>query len=404
MKYGDLGLRAENLLPGTPRMTIAAAVMTPADLRRELRAMFGDDVHSKTLTTVQNAVEAVLAKATLALSVMAAALAAAQGLLLKNAERRLADLLANARFDPWAWGATWVPYVVAARTEILVALDWTDFDADGQATIYATLLTNHGRATPLLWRTVPKPLLADGGRNDEEDALLLRLREVLPAGVAVTLVADRGFADQKLFHLLQTWGWSYVIRVRKNVTVTNAAGESRDAGSWGRPDGRAVRLVGATITTDRFALGNFVAVHAPRMKEAWLLACSADIFSSAMGIQIYGKRFSCEETFRDQQDPRFGLGMDHVRCDAPAKRDRLIMLAAIVQALLTLLGAAGEVSGVDKTLSRKKNKRVFSLFRQGKLYFELLPTMPEPYRTRLIEAFGTLIQQHPAFADPLGYL
>jgi hypothetical protein len=41
--------------------------MTPADLRRGLRAMFGDDVHRKTLTTVQNAVEAVLAKATLAL-------------------------------------------------------------------------------------------------------------------------------------------------------------------------------------------------------------------------------------------------------------------------------------------------------------------------------------------------
>jgi hypothetical protein len=63
MTYGDLGLRAENLLPGTPRMTIAAAVMTPDALRRELRAMLGDDAHSKMLTTVQNAVEAVLAKA-----------------------------------------------------------------------------------------------------------------------------------------------------------------------------------------------------------------------------------------------------------------------------------------------------------------------------------------------------
>ena len=48
----------------------------------------------------------------------------------------------------------WVPYVVGPRTSINVAMDWTDFDADGQATIMLSLLTRHGRATPLLWLTV----------------------------------------------------------------------------------------------------------------------------------------------------------------------------------------------------------------------------------------------------------
>jgi hypothetical protein len=28
-------------------------------------------------------------------------------------------------------------------------MDWTDFDADGQATIVLSLLTRHGRAMPL---------------------------------------------------------------------------------------------------------------------------------------------------------------------------------------------------------------------------------------------------------------
>jgi hypothetical protein len=404
MSYGALGLRAENLLPGTPRLTIAGAVMTPQELRGQLRLMLGDDVHSKTLTAVQNAVEAVLAKATVTLSAMAAALAAAQGLLLTKSQRRLDELLANANFDPWSWAEAWVPYVLASRTEAIVALDWTDFDVDGHSTICASLVTGHGRATPLLWRTVPKALLKDGGRTDEEDALLLRLRAVVPVGVTVTLLADRGFADQALMALLQRWGWSYVIRIRKNITVENAAGEAREASAWLRPDGRAVRLEGARITQDRTPIGCFVAVHDRRMKEPWLLACSADIFSSPMAIELYQKRFSIEETFRDQQDPRFGLGMDQVRCEAPAKRDRLMMLATMTQALLTLLGAAGEASGVDRTLSHKRNKRQFSLYRQGKLYWELLPTMPEPYRTRLVVAFGQIIQQHLAFDQPLGYL
>ena len=147
---------------------------------------------------------------------------------------------------------------------------------DGHSTICASLVTSHGRATPLLWRTVPKALLKDGGRTDEEDALLLRLRAVLPVGVTVTLLADRGFADQALMALLQTWGWSYVIRIRKNITVENATGEAREAAAWLRPDGRAVRLEGARITQ---AARSQATIHAlarrcgaPRTRDVCTLA------------------------------------------------------------------------------------------------------------------------------------
>ena len=67
----------------------------------------------------------------------------------------------------------------------MVALDWTDFDADGHATIMLSLITPHGRALPLVWRSVPKARLK-GHRNQYEDEVLLRLYEVLPAGVRVT--------------------------------------------------------------------------------------------------------------------------------------------------------------------------------------------------------------------------
>jgi hypothetical protein len=65
----------------------------------------------------------------------------------------------------------WVPYVVGARTAIAVAMDWTDFDADNQATLMLSLITEHGRATPLLWLTVDKKTLKDR-RNLYEDRLL----------------------------------------------------------------------------------------------------------------------------------------------------------------------------------------------------------------------------------------
>jgi hypothetical protein len=44
-------------------------------------------------------------------------------------------LLSNVGLNVWALFAHWVPYVIAARTEVVMALDWTDFDADGNSTI-----------------------------------------------------------------------------------------------------------------------------------------------------------------------------------------------------------------------------------------------------------------------------
>jgi hypothetical protein len=248
-------------------------------------------------------------------------------------------------------------------------------------------------------------LLADGGRTDEEDALLLRLRAALPSGVRVRLVADRGFADQKLIELLTEWNWGYVIRTRRNIYVTDREGTTRLAGAWVRGDGRARRLIGAKITAQKTPIGSFVTVHRQTMKEPWLLMCDAEVESCQDAIALYDRRFSIEETFRDQQDPRFGLGMDHLRVGTPAKRDRLLLLAAMAQALLTLLGAAGEACGLDRTLSKSGvKKRVYSLFRQGTMWYQLLPTLRADRRTLLINAFETLLKQQRILTELLGIL
>ena len=82
-------------------------------------------------------------------------------------------------------------------------MDWTSFAADEQETIVLSMLTGHGRATPLLWKTVASSTLKGNQRRYEYE-VLCRLREVLPDGVKVTVVADRGFADCKLFYVLTT--------------------------------------------------------------------------------------------------------------------------------------------------------------------------------------------------------
>jgi hypothetical protein len=63
-------------------------------------------------------------------------------------------------------------------------------------------------------------------RDGYEDQVLRRLAEVLPAGVRVTIVADRGFCDQKLFELLsEELSFDFVISFRGKILVTAADGE-----------------------------------------------------------------------------------------------------------------------------------------------------------------------------------
>ena len=107
-------------------------------------------------------------------------------------------LLGNRGINVGTFFAYWTPYLIGARTEVVVALDWTSFAADEQETIVLSMLTGHGRATPLPWKTVASSTLKDNQRRYEYE-VLCRLREVLPDGVKVTIVADRGFADCKLF-------------------------------------------------------------------------------------------------------------------------------------------------------------------------------------------------------------
>ncbi|NDH08266.1 MAG: hypothetical protein EBY16_01375 [Gammaproteobacteria bacterium] len=63
------------------------------------------------------------------------------------------------------------------------------------------MLTEHGRATPLLRKTLNKSTIKNN-RARYEDQLLSKLKEIVPSAVMVTILADRGFADQLFFKFI----------------------------------------------------------------------------------------------------------------------------------------------------------------------------------------------------------
>jgi len=375
------------------------------DVHQFVGGLFAGDLHAKRVQSLANATLGVITSASLAVSMIGQGLALARGLSTKHAIKQVDRLLSNDGIDVDAALRHWVRYLVGARTSINVALDWTDFDADGQATIMLSLLSSHGRATPLMWLTVDTSTLKNR-RNEYEYHVLVRLAEALPADIKVCVVADRGFGDHKLYRVLtEELHFDYVIRFRGNIQVTSAAEETRTAAAWVKPGGLVRVLRDARVTAERYQVGAVVCVRDKDMKQAWCLATSTDAETARTAIKLYGRRWGIESGFRDTKDLRYGMGMAIIRISTPERRDRLLLLNAFAVALLTLLGAAGEALGYDRMLkSNTTKRRTHSLFRQGCMLYELIPTMPEARLRPLIECYAALLAEQPVFAHVFGPL
>lgn len=98
-----------------------------------------------------------------------------------------------------------------------------------------------------------------------------------------------------------------------------------------------------------------------------------------------------------------GLSATHIRNEA--RRDRLIFIAAIAHMLLTLLGAAGERCGLDRTLkSNTTAKRQLSLYNQGLHWYMAIPRMREERLRMLINAYGEVLRERALTRDLLGVI
>jgi hypothetical protein len=364
----------------------------------------GEGLHDKRVLSVALATLGVIHAASLSVYAIGQALAGVRGTQGKHGVKQVDRLLSNTGLDVWELFALWVPFVLGQRTQAVVNMDWTDFEADDHTTLMLSLVTGHGRSTPLVWMTVHKSVLK-GMRNEVEDAVLGRLREVIPRSVKVTVLADRGFGDQNLYALLRQLGFDYVVRFRQGIAVTSAEGERRKAIDWVPEAGRARKLPKARVTANLTQVGAVVCVKKKGMKEPWCLATSHEALSAAQIIRLYGRRFTIEEGFRDVKDIRFGMGLSSFRIAEPERRDRMWLLAAMACALLTLLGAAGESLGMERYLKANTDKRrTYSLFRQGCMYYRALPNMPEHRLRPLLERFTQLVSQIPFFQEIFGFI
>ncbi|AQS37867.1 hypothetical protein Sps_02715 [Shewanella psychrophila] len=99
------------------------------------------------------------------------------------------------------------------------------------------------------------------------------------------------------------------------------------------------------------------------------------------------------------------MGMSATYTRSPVRRDRLFLLSALAIGLLTLLGKAGEDADLEKTIKANTSKtRSYSLFRQGCIYYELLPTMREEWAEPLMDNFYRYLKNQPIYRSIFGII
>jgi Transposase DDE domain len=367
--------------------------------RALVEELFENDLHARRVLSLANGVTGVLRAATLSVHAIGEGYAEVAKTKPRFGVKQVDRFLSNTAIDVGRLTPSWARFVVGVRKEIVIALDWTDFEKDDHTTLCAYLVTSHGRATALTWKTVKKSTLA-GKRNDYEYEVIERIHGALATDVAVTLLADRGFGDQKLYAFLGSLGWDFVIRFRAATLVEDSGGTQKPAAAWIPSSGRATMLKGVRVTSDRASVPAVVVVHQAKMKDSWCLATSLAEKKAAEIVALYGKRFTIEETFRDAKDLRFGMGLSATHIRDAGRRDRLLLLAAIAHALLTLLGAASEKTGMDAYLKvNTAKKRTHSLFRQGAYWYGAIPEMREDWLRNLMTAFDEIVLEHAIFSE-----
>jgi hypothetical protein len=373
---------------------------------REARAFAAallPDQHAARVESLGNGVAGVMRAGKVAIHAIGAAYASLKGIKTKSGIKQVDRLLSNEKVDLDEVFGAWVAFVVSAREEMVVALDWTEFDDDDHVTLCAYTATSHGRATPLVWKTVQKSKLR-GTRTATEHAVVEMLHRWVDPKVRLTLLADRGFGDRQLYELLKLYGWDFVIRFKGNILIEHN-GTKLQAKRWIPENGRATMLKDVRITDAGTPLAAVVVVHDKKMKEGWCLATSLDSKKATEVVALYGRRFTIEESFRDAKDLHFGLGLSATHIRDAVRRDRLLLLVAMAIALLTLLGAAAEKTGLDRMLKANTvAKRTHSLFRQGLMLWDRIPNEREDRLVILIQAFDEIVREHAVFRTAFGIL
>jgi DDE family transposase len=158
-----------------------------------------------------------------------------------------------------------------------------------------------GRAVPIVWEVLKHGSSSVPHAAYEE--LLEAVPPLLPAGVKVVVLADRGFADTALLVQLRRLGWHFRIRLKATFTVLRPGQPDGKVEDFALAPGRALFLHNVAITAEPFGPVSLALARHSRTGESWYIV--SDEPTSVHTFTEYGHRFDIEENFLDDKSNGF---------------------------------------------------------------------------------------------------
>jgi DDE family transposase len=189
-----------------------------------------------------------------------------------------------------------------------------------------------GRAVPLVWEVIEHG--SSSVPHAAYAALLESVPPLLPTGIKVVFLADRGFADTALCAQLQRLGWHFRIRIKAPFSVLRPGQPPCKVEDFALAPGRALFLQNVAITAEAFGPVSLAFARHTKNGEEWDIV--SDEPTSVFTFEEYGRRFAIEENFLDDKSNGFQLESSLVR-DADALT-RLCFVLAVATLYLVAQG------------------------------------------------------------------
>lgn len=215
-----------------------------------------------------------------------------------------------------------------------------------------------GRTIPIAWRIVAQS--SSTVRLWPLQRVLRQATRVLPDGVAVVLLADRGFADGKLMtYLKDNLGWHFRIRIKRSFYF-QLGGQWHKVSSVSLQAGQAYFTPAVSMGKTKPYPNVYLAfAHDKPSGEMWVIV--SDEPTTLQTFAQYRLRFDIEESFLDLKSNGFNL-------EASRLRDKfaLTQLCGVI-ALTTLFLV---LQGVQVVASGKR-RQVDAHWNRGMSYLKL---------------------------------
>ena len=292
------------------------------------------------------------------------------------AVKRLSRLLHNERLDPRLLADAVLLqalHQLPKHGKVRLAIDWT-IEAN-QHLLVVSLIVGR-RAVPIYWRAYDTSVFK--GRMKRYELAVIR---------RVIVTADRGLADVALFTLLSQLGITFIIRVKAGTNVS-FQGKWCKLGKLGFRGNERHRSFGALAYCESCPQRLWVSKSRARDAKGnwgiWHLVSNRPSAANAAAHE-YGRRFGCEEGFRDA---KWWLGFAKARIAQIKAWSRMFALFAIALLVMTSLGShllLAQGQGAKALLRRVASRRrgrcelglvsaMVKLLQQDKtLYDELSP-------------------------------